>query len=126
MMQMMMGKGKGKGFGKGGNWGNNPAKRVPPAKKVYVGGLPELGQNMSHELNKKLKEHCEQAGKCTYAEIGRKGTGVACFSTEEEALTAITMLNGSVFEGNILEVDTWTRKEPEEKKTEEVAAEAEA
>merc|ERR1712232_610074 len=111
MMQMgmgMMGKGKGKGKDK------NPAKRFPPSKKVFIGGLPVLGkEGLSNDLNKKLKEHCGQAGKCNYAEIGMKGTGVACFQTDEEATTAVAMLNGSVFEGNVLQVDVWTRKEPE-------------
>merc|ERR1719377_463276 len=107
MMQMMMGKG-GKGKGKG-KWSDNQAKRAPPPKKVFVGGLPELGsEGLSDELNKKLQEHCNQAGKCTYAEIGRKGTGTAVFQKEEEAAAAVTMLNGSVFDANhVLVVAAW-------------------
>jgi len=109
MMSMMMGGGKGKG-GKLA-FSNNPAKRVPPPRKVFIGGFPELGsENLSTELNKKLQEHCNQAGKCTYAEVGRKGSGVACFSTDAEAETAVAMLNGSVFEGNVLEVGAWAKK----------------
>eukprot|EP00929_Paragymnodinium_shiwhaense_P043083 TRINITY_DN221_c0_g1_i3.p1 TRINITY_DN221_c0_g1~~TRINITY_DN221_c0_g1_i3.p1 ORF type:complete len:139 (-),score=58.42 TRINITY_DN221_c0_g1_i3:78-494(-) len=116
MMQMMMGggKGKGKGKGKGSHWlsqSDNFAKRTPPPKKVFVGGLPVLGQDMSYELNKKLKEHCNQAGTCTYAEIGRKGTGVACFKSDEEAATAVAVLNGSVFEGSVLEISAWVKKQ---------------
>eukprot|EP00929_Paragymnodinium_shiwhaense_P043082 TRINITY_DN221_c0_g1_i2.p2 TRINITY_DN221_c0_g1~~TRINITY_DN221_c0_g1_i2.p2 ORF type:complete len:138 (-),score=64.63 TRINITY_DN221_c0_g1_i2:271-684(-) len=114
MMQMMMGGGKGKGKGKGkGSWlsmHENPAKRTPPPRKVFVGGLPVLGQDMSLELNKKLKEHCAQAGICVYAEIGRKGTGVACFKTDTEAAAAVEVLNGSVFEGSVLEVSAWSKK----------------
>eukprot|EP00929_Paragymnodinium_shiwhaense_P043081 TRINITY_DN221_c0_g1_i1.p2 TRINITY_DN221_c0_g1~~TRINITY_DN221_c0_g1_i1.p2 ORF type:complete len:139 (-),score=57.63 TRINITY_DN221_c0_g1_i1:271-687(-) len=115
MMNMMMGKGYGKGkggFGKGGwlSMHENPAKRTPPPRKVFVGGLPVLGQDMSTELNKKLKEHCTQAGACTYAEIGRKGTGVACFKTDTEAAAAVEVLNGSVFEGSVLEVSAWSKK----------------
>merc|ERR1719343_1549268 len=110
MMQMMGGKGKGKG-----KYSDNQAKRAPPSKKVFVGGLPELGsEGLSTELNKKLREHFNQAGSCTYAEIGRKGTGTAVFKTDEEALTATTMLNGSVFDGNhVLVVSSWGKK-PEE------------
>merc|ERR1719321_1370474 len=103
MMSMMGGKGKGKG-----KWSDNQAKRARPSQKVFIGGLPERGsENLSTELNKKLQEHCNQAGKCTYAEIGRKGSGVACFSTDAEAETAVAMLNGSAFEGNVLEVSAW-------------------
>merc|ERR1719337_346764 len=107
---MMMGKG-GKGKGK---WSDNQAKRAHPSKKVFVGGLPELGsEGLSTELNKKLQEHFNQAGTCTYAEIGRKGTGTAVFKTDEEALTATTMLNGSVFDGNVLVVSGWGKPKEE-------------
>eukprot|EP00929_Paragymnodinium_shiwhaense_P026858 TRINITY_DN15877_c0_g1_i1.p1 TRINITY_DN15877_c0_g1~~TRINITY_DN15877_c0_g1_i1.p1 ORF type:complete len:167 (-),score=49.60 TRINITY_DN15877_c0_g1_i1:258-692(-) len=120
MMEMMWGgggggKGKGGGkFGKGSHWlsqHENFAKRCPPPKKVFIGGLPVLGQDMSHDLNKRLKEHCNQAGTCTYAEIGRKGTGVACFQSDEDAATAVTLLSGSVFEGSVLEVNPWVKKQ---------------
>merc|ERR1719453_2657344 len=104
---MMMGGGKGKG-GKLA-FSNNPAKRVPPPRKVFIGGFPELGsENLSTELNKKLQEHCNQAGKCTYAEVGRKGSGVACFSTDAEAETAVAMLNGAAAsEATPLRVTLW-------------------
>merc|ERR1719428_2478385 len=109
MFQMMMGGGKGGGKGRPSN---NPAVKVPPPRKVFIGGLPELGsEGLSTELNKKLKEHCTQAGECSYAEVGRKGTGVACFKTDEEASTAVAMLNGSVFEGNVLQVNAWEKKQ---------------
>merc|ERR1712232_285260 len=108
MMSMMGGKGKGK-------WSDNAAKRAPPSKKVFVGGLPELGSaGLSKDLNKKLKEHFDKAGTCTYAEIGRKGTGTAVFKTEEEAKTAVTLLNGSVFDGNhVLVVSGWGKPKDE-------------
>merc|ERR1719478_1029146 len=107
---MKGGKGKGGkgGFGMMGMWEDHQAKRHPKDKKVYVGGLPTLGsEGLSKELNMKLKEHFKQAGVCSYAEIGRKGVGVACFKEREEATQAITLLNGSVFEGNVLEVKAW-------------------
>eukprot|EP00929_Paragymnodinium_shiwhaense_P084320 TRINITY_DN45079_c0_g1_i1.p2 TRINITY_DN45079_c0_g1~~TRINITY_DN45079_c0_g1_i1.p2 ORF type:complete len:137 (-),score=51.20 TRINITY_DN45079_c0_g1_i1:252-662(-) len=102
------GKGKGKGKGK---YSDNQAKRTPPPRKVFVGGLPVLGKNnMDFALNKKLKEHCNQAGVCTYAEIGFSGTGTACFKTDEEATAAVDILNGTEFEGNVLQVSAWVKK----------------
>eukprot|EP00929_Paragymnodinium_shiwhaense_P072898 TRINITY_DN369_c7_g1_i1.p1 TRINITY_DN369_c7_g1~~TRINITY_DN369_c7_g1_i1.p1 ORF type:complete len:150 (+),score=49.62 TRINITY_DN369_c7_g1_i1:76-525(+) len=102
---MMGGKGKGK---------DNIAKQTRPSEKVFIGGLPELGsEGLSVELNKKLREHCNQAGKCKYAECGRKGTGVACFTNREDAANAVTVLNGSVFDGNhVLEVKSWGKGPP--------------
>merc|ERR1719198_2548154 len=102
---MMGGKG-GKGWGKGGD---NIVSRTPPEKKVWVGGLPT--DNVSREMNKKLQEHLSQGGTCKFAQFGKKGEGVAVFSTAEEATAAIAMLNGSVFEGSVIQVDVWTRKE---------------
>eukprot|EP00929_Paragymnodinium_shiwhaense_P115154 TRINITY_DN83846_c0_g1_i1.p3 TRINITY_DN83846_c0_g1~~TRINITY_DN83846_c0_g1_i1.p3 ORF type:complete len:123 (-),score=44.01 TRINITY_DN83846_c0_g1_i1:330-698(-) len=117
------GKGKGKGGDSWGGW--NPfaafmgkgwgkqsdsiTKRTPPEKKVWIGGLPE--NNTSRDLNKKLKEHMSQAEGCKFAEVGRKGFGCAVFSTAEQVTAAIATLNGSVFDGNVLEVDVWTKKE---------------
>merc|ERR550537_250864 len=110
MMQMMMGKGKGKSKC---NWSDNQAKRAPVSKKVFVGGLPELGsKGLSTELNKKLKEHFSQCGMCLYAEIGRKGTGTAVFKLSSEASAAVSTLNGSVFDDKYtLEVKAWEKQQ---------------
>eukprot|EP00929_Paragymnodinium_shiwhaense_P043086 TRINITY_DN221_c0_g2_i1.p1 TRINITY_DN221_c0_g2~~TRINITY_DN221_c0_g2_i1.p1 ORF type:complete len:141 (-),score=56.64 TRINITY_DN221_c0_g2_i1:108-530(-) len=106
--------GWGKGMGKGMKGKDNVAKQTPPSQKVFVGGLPELGsEGLSIDLNKKLKEHFNQCGKCKFAEIGRKGTGVACFFDRETATKAVTELNGSVFDGNhVLEVKEWGKGAP--------------
>eukprot|EP00929_Paragymnodinium_shiwhaense_P108626 TRINITY_DN7493_c0_g2_i1.p1 TRINITY_DN7493_c0_g2~~TRINITY_DN7493_c0_g2_i1.p1 ORF type:complete len:154 (+),score=66.23 TRINITY_DN7493_c0_g2_i1:97-558(+) len=96
------------GGGKGGSTSNNPAKKEPPSRKVFIGGLPVLGsEGLSYDLNKKLKQHFAQAGKCLYAEIGRKGTGVAVMNSDVETQTAVATLNGSVFESSVLEVQPW-------------------
>lgn len=114
--------GYGKGYG--GGWGWNPwmmggyggkgkgkgLRDFSTAKKVWIGGLPPTEQT-SVELNKKLKEHMSQAGECLRAEINKSGVGGAAFKTEEEVQKAVSMLNGSMFEGVPLQVDVWTKKE---------------
>ena len=96
----------GKGMGKGKGTG---LRSFPNDKKVWIGGLP--ANSTSVDLNKKLKEHMSQAGACLYAEVGKSGMGGAAFKTAEEKNQAIAMLNGSVFEGHMLQVDVWTKKE---------------
>eukprot|EP00933_Yihiella_yeosuensis_P053206 TRINITY_DN513_c0_g1_i1.p1 TRINITY_DN513_c0_g1~~TRINITY_DN513_c0_g1_i1.p1 ORF type:complete len:228 (+),score=53.22 TRINITY_DN513_c0_g1_i1:72-755(+) len=89
---------KGKGKGK------SPAKKVDNALKVWVGGLPP------HVDFKKLQAHFNQAGKTTWAEGNKSGNGSVCFSSLEEVNTAVMMLNGTVFEGSIIQVDHWMKK----------------
>lgn len=122
------GGGCGKGGGYGSNWGGcgvwqpmfNPMmmmkgmgksglRNFSNEKKVFVGGMPP--DNCSKELNMKLKEHMSTAGvTCLYAEIGKSGTGGAAFKSNSEAMTAAAALNGSQFEGVLLQVDMWGRK----------------
>merc|ERR1719277_952533 len=96
------------GWDKG--WGKGSGKRkADPEKTVWIGGLPE--NEASNERNKAVQEHLKQAGDCKYVRIGKTGTGAAGFSSAEEAQTAIAMLNGSTFQGSVIEVDVWTKKE---------------
>eukprot|EP00928_Gymnodinium_smaydae_P014376 TRINITY_DN15251_c0_g1_i1.p1 TRINITY_DN15251_c0_g1~~TRINITY_DN15251_c0_g1_i1.p1 ORF type:complete len:129 (+),score=37.96 TRINITY_DN15251_c0_g1_i1:59-445(+) len=99
--QPMWGKGKGKG--------KSYPKSVPAERKVWIGGMAE--NSTSKDTNKELQKHMSQAGTCKFAEIGKSGTGVACFATAEEVANAVAMLNGSVFNGAVLQVDVWTKKE---------------
>merc|ERR1712187_827512 len=94
---MSSGKGKGKGKGKD-RW--SPA-RCYKEKKVFIGGLPPNAT--SKATNKALKE----ALGAQFAEIGKSGTGVATFKTEEEAANAVASFNGSDFQGSTLEIDNW-------------------
>merc|ERR1712048_62962 len=94
-------KGKSKGWGKGKNrWSSS---RCFKEKKVWIGGLPENAT--SKDTNKALKEHLG----AVFAEIGKSGTGVATFKTEEEAVTAVATFNGSEFNGFTLSVDAWEK-----------------
>merc|ERR550537_708366 len=100
-MKMMGGKGKGKG-----KQGLNKAK---PDRKVWVGNLPEsVGW-------KELQEHFNQAGKTKWVEAFKrgagKGTGGVAYGSADEAQKAISMLNGSVLNGQMIQVDVWTKKE---------------
>jgi len=105
MMQMMemMGKGGGKGKGKGGIRGFDGKLRV------WIGGLPQKGEP-DDALNKRLKEHMGSTGlNCMYAQVGKNGMGGAAFKTYEEAQQAIATMNGTIFEGAIIQVDNLTK-----------------
>ena len=66
---------------------------------------------LKQELNMKLKEHMSTAGAvCLYAEIGKSGTGGAAFKSNGEAMSAAAALNGSNFDGSMLQVDMWGKK----------------
>ncbi len=93
-------KGKGKGKGK---------RRNNPEVTAWIGGLP--ADEASTERNKELVEHMKQAGNCKFCSIGKGGSGSAVFDSAEEVQNAIAMLNGSDFQGHIIEVDVWTKAE---------------
>merc|ERR1719444_640975 len=106
-----MGKGKGKGKKPAGIRGFDGNIRV------WIGGLPQKGpaeeKEANKELNMKLKQHMSSTGlECLYAEVGRGGQGGAAFKTEEMATQAIAVLNGSVFEGMVIQVDKLTKGNP--------------
>jgi hypothetical protein len=98
--------GKGKGFGKGFGKGK---RKIDAEKTAWIGGLP--ANEPSVERNKALLEHLKQAGNCKFVRIGNSGTGSAVFDSAEEVQTAIATLNGSDFQGSVIEVDVWTKKE---------------
>merc|ERR1711935_735785 len=106
------GKSFGKGFDKGKGKGKGKGKKFssPPQNKVWVGGLP-ASEATDRDLNKALQEHFKQAGTCKNVMIGKSGSGAAAMSSPEEAANAIATLDGSVFQGHVLEVDTWTKKD---------------
>jgi len=100
----MWGKGFGKGKGKGG-------PRVDPSLKVWIGGLPEGARW------KDLQEHMEKAGKTKWCEVfeGKgAGTGTVAYTSTDEVAQAISMLNGSVFAGQTIQVDSWVKAPKEE------------
>merc|ERR1719191_19552 len=80
-----------------------------PECKVWIGNLPEsIGW-------KELKEHFDQAGKTKWVEAFKngagKGTGGVAYGSAEDASKAISMLNGSILGGQMIQVDVWTKKE---------------
>merc|ERR1740127_100051 len=98
-MSMMKGKGKGKGKRKG-------LKSARPECRVWIGNL---GASVGW---KELKEHFDQAGKTKWVEAfeGKgKGTGGVAYSSADEASGAISMLNGSVLNGQMIQVDVWEK-----------------
>merc|ERR1712151_517076 len=110
VQQPMFGKGKGKGWESFGGKGMGKGKRkTDPEKTAWIGGFPE--NKASIERNKALLEHMKQAGDCKYVKIGKSGQGSAGFTSAEEVANAISLLNGSEFQGVTIEVDVWTKKE---------------
>merc|ERR1740121_2472592 len=101
MMQYFKG-GKGKGKGRGGGLSSFPAE-----KKVWIGGLPE---GLTFE---QLKEHFPGSKFALVMRGKGAGTGGVGFETAEEATAAIQTKNGSVLAGATIEVDVWTKKEPD-------------
>jgi len=117
------GKGKGKGFSPyqsawkqpsyGNSWGKGKKgkgkgkfKKPNPSLTVWVGSIPE-GSTYTE-----LKAHVDEILPCKWAEVFRgkgKGTGLIGFSSNEEKVSAITMLNGSVFKGAAIEVDEYAK-----------------
>merc|ERR1719327_1176031 len=104
-MKMMM-KGKGKGKGKK----DQGLNKFKPDTKVWIGNIPEtVGW-------KELKEHFDQAGKTKWVESFSKakkegkGTGGVAYASKEDAEKAISMLNGSVLGGQMIQVDVWNKK----------------
>eukprot|EP00928_Gymnodinium_smaydae_P082441 TRINITY_DN65786_c0_g1_i1.p1 TRINITY_DN65786_c0_g1~~TRINITY_DN65786_c0_g1_i1.p1 ORF type:complete len:178 (+),score=46.18 TRINITY_DN65786_c0_g1_i1:75-536(+) len=98
----------GKGsFGKGNGKGKRRVK-FDADVMVWLSGIPE-GTDF-----KALQEHLSKAGTCKYVKVmtGKlQGTGLAAYSSAEEANSAIGMLNGSDFQGSTLVVDTWEKQE---------------
>merc|ERR1712232_979040 len=95
-----------KGCGKGKKGPGSLSRSAAPEKKVRIGGLP--ADKTGVDLNKKLKEHMGEG--CKFAEVGRKGMGVAIFGTAEEATNAIATMNGSTFDNVVIECDVWEKK----------------
>merc|ERR550514_483983 len=106
MAMMTMSKGKGKGKGKGKK-GKTPLRKAPPENRVWIGNVPE-GCKW-----KELQAHMDTAGKTKWVEAftkAGKGTGGAAYSSPEEVATAVQTLNGKVFAGQVLQIDTWEKK----------------
>merc|ERR1719217_1836904 len=108
MAMMAASKGMGKGKGKKGKGkGKTPLRKAPVENRVWIGNIPE-GTKW-----KDLQAHMDTAGKTKWVEAftkAGKGTGGAAYSSPEEVANAVRTLNGSVFAGQVLEVDTWEKK----------------
>jgi len=96
-------------------WGSSQwgLKSFEQDKKVWIGGVTPPGEGATEAIrgvNKQLQEHMKWAGVCKFAEIGKNGTGGAAFASAEDAQKAIATLNGSLFNGAIIQVDVWEKK----------------
>lgn len=104
MMQSMFGKGK--GGGKGGK-GRMTHRNLSAEKKVWLGNLPD------GITSRELHEHFKQVEGCKWVDVFRNGTGAACFLEPGHAIAALSTMNGSVVNGQTIEVDVWTKQEKE-------------
>merc|ERR1719221_1148879 len=93
----MMGKGMGKG---GGGWGGGGPKKNEKEKKVKVTNLP-AGADWQ-----KLKDHMKSGGKVEFCNC-KDGVGEVRYNSQVEAQAAIATLNGTMFNGSMLQVSAW-------------------
>jgi len=101
-----------KGGGKGGSKGWNNKKKVDGETSVWIGNLS--GVEATKDSSKALCEHMKQGGDCKWAEVSKKGTGVACYKSAQDATKAVMTMNGSFFNGVIIQVDSWIKQEKTE------------
>uniref|UniRef100_A0A6T1N5T9 RRM domain-containing protein n=1 Tax=Alexandrium monilatum TaxID=311494 RepID=A0A6T1N5T9_9DINO len=97
---------KAKGKGKGGRAKGHRDMGFTNEQKVWIGGIPE------NATFKELFELLKPAGAkwCECFDGNGKGTGVACFSSQEEAQEAIAKFQGSPLNGAPLQLDVWEKK----------------
>lgn len=85
-------------------------------RMVYVGNLPKAIEWQE------LKDHMKQVGDVQFASLlandngSSRGVGFVRYATEDEALEAIAILNGTELQGRSLTVDPWTGAIPRTKK----------
>merc|ERR1712032_1182045 len=111
----MGGKGGGKGFGGKGAWNKPQVPKAPAENKVYV---DFLAYKTTWEG---LKQHFSKAGTVAYAKVNcqpgmfgsanpngwSKGNGLVVFNSPQEALNAVSLLNGSTLDGRQITVSAW-------------------
>jgi RNA recognition motif-containing protein len=86
-------------------------KKIDPSLKVWVGGLGE--KTTFKELSKHFEE---QFAKPHLVDILAKGgRAVVTYENVDDVASAVAIVNGSELNGNILEVDVWTKPEKKEK-----------
>lgn len=88
-------------------------KATENSLKVWVGGLPK-------EITwKELKQHFVDSGcEVDMCDIMRKGTACVTFKTEDDATSAIGIMNDTEVGGKTIQVDEWTMKERKPKDNE--------
>jgi len=86
-------------------------KAVDHALKLWVGGMSKT------TTWKELKTHFVDLGcEVHLCDLGKPGNGVVTFKTEDEATSALGIVNGTELGGQTIEVDVWTKPERKEKK----------
>lgn len=101
-------KGSSKGFAKGRGKGKS-YRDIPASTKVWVGGLPE------GSTDKDLQAHFAPVAMPLWSSINFTGiSGASVFKTPEDAAAVVAQLNGSVLNGNVIQVDAWEQKPKKE------------
>jgi len=102
-----------KGHGKGKK-GKSPAdakaretfQAVDDSLKIWIGGFS------AKTTQKQLQEHLETAGVTpTVVRLMGKGTAGAAFDTVEDVSSVIAVLDSSDLNGEVIQVDVWTKTE---------------
>jgi len=87
----------------------NMLKSFEGKVRVWIGGLPQKGE-WDDNLNEMLRMHMASTGlNCVCAQVGKNGMGGAAFSSQMEAEQAINIMNGTFFQGAIIQVDKLTK-----------------
>jgi RNA recognition motif-containing protein len=85
--------------------------RIEASRKVWIGGLSL--KTTWNELRKHVEETVGE--KPNIAEILPKGKACLAFKTADAADSAISILNATELQGNVMQADVWTQKERNEK-----------
>eukprot|EP00928_Gymnodinium_smaydae_P062248 TRINITY_DN46156_c0_g1_i1.p1 TRINITY_DN46156_c0_g1~~TRINITY_DN46156_c0_g1_i1.p1 ORF type:complete len:322 (-),score=104.43 TRINITY_DN46156_c0_g1_i1:164-1129(-) len=92
-------------------------KEVDNSCKAWVGDLPK------DVTWQQVKDHFKEMGAETeMCVLGKPGIACVTFKSSEEASSAIVVANGTEFNGNAIQVDTWTMPEKKDKKKKKEAA----
>jgi RNA recognition motif-containing protein len=85
-------------------------KTVDPTLKVWIGGLTE--KTTFKEISDHFKE---KFAKPKLVDLLKKGKAVVTYESTDEVASAVSIVNGTELNGNVIEVDVWTKPEKKEK-----------
>mmetsp|Transcript_14065 Transcript_14065/g.38466 ORF Transcript_14065/g.38466 Transcript_14065/m.38466 type:complete len:229 (+) Transcript_14065:67-753(+) len=100
-----------KGASQKGASQKHASRKMSPGtfKVVHTAGTVWIGDLPANTNFRQLQEHMGQAGECKHVQTLQNGTAFALYASPDQAKTAIEILNGSVFNGSVIVVDTYNK-----------------